>query len=354
MRTLLTIILVIYTTTIYSQKLSQINFNFTGAEQFYNLCNKEAVTDGDIENMLNMECYRNMFGYLVNNWGKNYNKELYDNIFKTCFIPNKHSLKPENSNHKWILNYISKLKNNPEKIKRYIETIKPHLDQEIILKRTFSYLPKSTKEDTVNIYFVVGLNQGCASEHGVFIDNYRATDEYKIKRYTLPWIAHESHHYYRSQFNKTDNQINDKHPELFQAFYWLETEGFAEMAGSIHKDFIGYINSKKNRNQIYRDFSKNIDSINITLTKYFKDECSGKDILNVLSPPGKRNIYHETGHLMAYYIESAFGRDVLIKQIGKPIEFVLMYNLAANKLNQSDSIPVFDSFVTDKLIALIT
>jgi hypothetical protein len=350
MKTLLTLTLLLCTITTYTQQKSNVNFDFTGAEQFYNLCKKEVVTESDIENMLAQECYKNMFGYLVNNWGKDYNQTLYDNIFKSCFIPNKHTLKPENSSHKWILNYVTKLKNNPDKIKSYIETTKPHLNGKEVLERAFRYLPETTKNDTVNVYFVVGVNQGCGSKHGVFIDNYRTTNEYKVKKYTLPWIAHESHHFYRAQFNQTDTPFMNNHTELFQAFYWLETEGFAEMAGNIHEDLIGYISSEKNKNQIYRDFSKNINSLNKVLNSYFNNKCNGKDIINVLSPPNSRNIYHETGHLMAYYIQEAFGKDILVKQIGKPLEFVLLYNKAATKLNRPDKIPTFNNFVSKNLI----
>ena len=333
---------------------SKINFDFSGAEKFYELCKNKNVDSIHIEELLALKSYKYLLAYLKSNWGKHYSINLYRNMLQVCFMPKKYKILDKYTDDKWILRYLLKLKQNPEIIRDYISTVKSNLKEDEILKRTKRYLPENITENQINVYFILGVNQGCASEDGVFIDSYYDITVDKVNKYLIPWIAHESHHFFRSQFNELYNDLETQHPNLFQAFYWLETEGLAEMAGNIHKNLPYFINSNENKNDIYRNFNTYILQLNRELKDYFANSSDGKKLLAVLNPPDLQNRYHEVGHLMAYYIEEVFGKEVLIDQIGKPLDFVLKYNEAAIKLNNYDGIPGFDTDVILNLKMLST
>jgi hypothetical protein len=334
---------------------SKISFDYSGAEKFYDLCTSEQkVNESDIDDLLGSKPYQQLFDYLKFNWGDFYNEALYRHMFQLCFLPDQHTLDPKFADGKWILRYLQKVRQNPELIKKYIATVNDNISDTEILKRAKTYLPKNTKEQQIIVYFIIGVDQGCASKEGVFIDHYYDISAEKISSSLVPWIAHESHHFFRSQFDGLSIPWKQKHPELFQAFYWLETEGLAEMTGSIHPNLPKFIQSEKNKNKIYLNFSKYIHQLNKSMSNYFNEIGDAKEILEVLHPPKGRNTYHEVGHLMAFYIEKALGREVLVNQIGKPLEFILSYQQATLKLKIFEDAPSFDSVLIQKLEALIS
>lgn len=345
---LLLFIFVLSNSIVKSQ--SKINFDYNAALKFYSLCQKQNVKESDVHELLSLEGYDNLWKYLKHNWGEQYNKELYTNMFLSCFIPNKYKIKDKYQEHSWIYRYLCKMKKNKHLIKEYLNCFKQHISEETILKKAKNYLPNNVKDKIVNVYFVIGVNQGCACKHGVFIDSYYKTTDKKIKKYTEPWIAHETHHFFRSQYDTIPNNWKHKNSDLFQAFYWLETEGLAEMVGNIYPDLIFHINSEKNKNKQYKNFKNIIKSLNTKLTDYFNKKITGKEIVKILDDRKGNHNYHETGHLMAYYIEKAFGRNTLIKLIGKPINFVLKYSEAAKLLK--NNLPSFNNYVMKQLTNL--
>lgn len=349
MKRILPIFILVFVTLSSVQSQSKINFDYSGAEKFYELCTtRHEIKDADIDDLIKSKPYQQLFKYLKSNWGDFYNEELYHHMFRLCFLPDQYTLDPQFEDGKWILTYLQKIKQNPELIKKYIATVTENISEFEILKRAKTYLPNNIKENRVDVYFVVGVNQGCASDAGVFIDHYYDISPEKVDTSLAPWIAHESHHFFRSQLNHIPDSWK-QHPELFQAFYWLETEGLAEMAGSVHENLPEYIYSEKNKNNIYRDFNKYIQELDESMYNYLAQNGDGKKILEVLNPPKGRNTYHEVGHLMAFYIEEALGRDVLVKQAGNPLQFIFTYQQAALKLQKPDKIPALSETLIGEL-----
>ncbi len=332
------------------QARSNISLDFSAAEKFYEFATRTSeINVSEIDDLMNSEAYQNLFRYLTHNWGKAYNQELYTQLFKATFMPEQYQLDEKYAYGKWLVSYMNKLRKNPEPIKNYLQVIKDNFDEKKVLSCAFSYLPEETKNDDIKIYFVVGVRQGCASEYGVFIDNYSELKPENVDKYIHPWLAHESHHFFRAQFNKMPKAEMQKHPKLFQSFYWLETEGLAERAGSIRADLFAYMQSENCKNDVYKNFAAYLKEFNSALESYLLDKAPDSVLIESLQPQQERNRYHEMGHVMAYTIEKVFGKKVLLAQIGKPLQFVLYYHKAAKKLDQTDLIPPLSEEVVKKL-----
>lgn len=336
-----------------AQNTSTIRWNFDTATTFYTLCNNPHPQEVDIEKYLATEGFQQLLLYLEKNWGTNYNQNLYRNILLHIFLPEKYPKTQQIESYSWLIKYFQKYRKNPNAISAYLDTIKPVLESKIVLEKVFLYVPKTTKSKEVPVYFVVGVNQGCASNSGVFIDNYKPTTASKAKKYLLPWVAHEAHHFFRSQFDGEEKEFEEKHPKLSQAMYWLETEGIAERVGALEYDLDKYLKNNPKRSTVYKQFPAQMNQLQEAILRYSKDFKNGEELLQILQPNNKPNIYHQMGNRMAFLIEEHRGRDILISLLGKPFSFFEAYQEVARELNQHHRFPFLSAknwkFIKDKV-----
>jgi hypothetical protein len=348
------VFLLIYFSIIQSvSSQSIVKLDFSVAENFYLLCQKPEPNKSEIKALLNSEPYQNLFHYLEHNWGQEYNQELYEKMLLNTFYPNEYKLSNYENKFSWIKRYFEKVRKDKNVIPKYIEVVKNTINSETILKRVKTYLPKNTKIKVVPVYFIIGVNQGCASEAGVFIDNYKLTDSTKVKKYLEPWIAHEVHHFYRADYNHYSMDLEKNHPEVFQAFYWLETEGIAERVGALEFDLDQYLSKNPKTSERYKSFPEQMKKLQKSLIEYSKNKTSDNSITLLLSPKNSQNIYHEMGNRMAYTIEKELGKKQLIKCLGKPLYFFEQYQKAAQQINNYEKYPFLHKNELKKLLKIL-
>ncbi|MCV6630566.1 MAG: hypothetical protein OIF50_12005 [Flavobacteriaceae bacterium] len=322
-----------------TQPTSSVELDFTAAEAFLELCQTDTPQPSQIYDLLELPAYTQLFVYLKNNWGKQYNKDLYQKMLLACFLPEQYPLQPEHKKHQWIWRYFQKMKNNKAQIAPYIHMVRTHLNTNTVMQRLLAYLPQKPKPRAIPIYFLLGIKQGSASAAGVFIDNFQPTTPANIKKYLEPWIAHEVHHFFRADYNHLAESCFDRQPKLCQALYWLETEGIAERVGALAYDLEHYLHQNPKQASRYMPFVPTMKKFQNQLWNYTQNPTNAQSLIDLLQPKQGPNLYHEIGHKMAFLIEKQLGREQLLLCLGKPKQFFLQYQYAATAYAKPDAYP---------------
>ena len=340
-----------------AQDKSKVIFDFSGIEAFIDLCETPNVDTVKIDQMLSLPAYQGMIDWLTENWWSDLDEAAFRNIFRAVFIPTKYTIEERYNRFKRVIKHIQWAKENYCDLRNYIAAIKPGLNSQKVIERTKAFLPKDIPDGSFPVYFVVGLTQGSASEKGTFIDSEYKLLEGDPDKYLLPWISHELHHTWREKLPTEEDVVDSVYTGIEYAFYWLETEGIAEMVGFTENDLDEYVEHEAERKskgekvsyriQNYLDVNKHLKNLNDAVKRIFTGNYDNPvdDVVVTLVPPNSNNVYHEVGHKMAYIIDKTLGRDALIKCVGKPKEFILAYQQSAERINNPEKVYIFDKDV---------
>ncbi|MCW8850089.1 MAG: hypothetical protein OQJ81_08955 [Melioribacteraceae bacterium] len=324
-------IIIILAITISNLAFSQgrnSNFEFSGIHQFWEIVKSFKA---------NREPTRNEWNKLFNTPGykvlvsSEFTEDFFKNNFRLVFNPNnKKELEAElksgrNSHH---LNHYIKVRDNKDKIRDQLKKLQSNRYNSDALKKTLEYLPQNRVSDYPPVSFVIFESNGRGSSP--IVVDLAASIEWDF----MGFLSHEYHHWYRNrQIQINLNSVSDDDRDIVQALSLIEAEGIADMvdkkdwytkpSNSISEYARGYLQYVQSTPHI-------INQIDLTLQQILKNPQNKKyyanKILNMLPQRG-----HTTGYFMARLILEHFSNKELVKCVGNPFEFILLYDKASIK-----------------------
>lgn len=246
-------------------------------------------------------------------------------VFKPGEAKNLELALKSNINKHHLLHYI-KVRDNKEKIREQYKKLKRNKENRIAINRTIQYLPQRRVKKYPPVSFVIFESNGRGSSP--IVVDLAASIEWDF----VSFLAHEYHHWYRArqlQFNYS--KVTADEIDIVNALSLIEAEGIADMVDK--KDWYTKPNSAISdyAKRFIQDVGRTssiiyyIDQALVQISKnpYQKSEV-GKRILNVLPQRG-----HTTGYFMARLILEKFNKNELVKCVGNPFKFLILYDKAA-------------------------
>ena len=323
--------LIIFIITLSSLAFSQgrnSNFEFSGITQFM-----EIVKTFEANREPSSSEWNKLFktpGYQVLLTGE-FTEEFFKKNFRLVFNPNyKNELEAELKSGKNIhhLNHYIKVRDNKDKIRDQLKNLQSNRYNSNALKRTLEYLPQNRVSDSPPVSFVIFESNGRGSSP--IVVDLAASIEWDF----MGFLSHEYHHWYRNrQIQINLNSVSYDDMDIVQALSLIEAEGIADMVDK--KDW--YTKPSNSISEYARGFLQDvqrtphiINQINLTFEQINKNPQNKRyyanKILNMLPQRG-----HTTGYFMARLILEHFSKRELVKCVGNPFEFILLYNQASIK-----------------------
>jgi hypothetical protein len=319
------IILFLSSNVLLSQNRNS-NFEFSGIAQFWKIIkilesNREP-SQNDWSKLFNTPGYKVLLK-------DEFTRDFFEDRFRLVFMPVKSenlsdALKSGRDLHH--LNHYIKVRENKEKIREQHNKLRRNREHNTALKRTLEYLPQRRVSDNPPVSFVIFESNGRGSSP--IVVDLAASIEWDF----VSFLAHEYHHWYRSrQMQINLNKVDFKDRNLVNAFSIIEAEGIADMIDK--KDW--YTKPSNAISDYARRFIYDvqrtpsiihyIDQALIQLSKHPEQiSIIGRKIFDNLPQRG-----HTTGYFMARLILEKFSKRDLVKCVGNPFEFILLYSKAA-------------------------
>lgn len=292
-----------------------LNLYDKGLFQFIELCNKNVITESDIDELLNNKSYSKTIELMGLNWGIG----LFDDwkkIFKAAFLGNKEDL---NKIQSLCVDHIIKAKNDYKKLtslsNRIIEVIN---NKEFInIAKEYAFIDNM---DSIDVHLLIfGPNAG--GNQAIIMDAF-FLEPFEDKEITRI-LAHELHHIIRSK-HEVEYKAESNFEEILQMAYWFESEGTAnlcnfEETNKLYEMF-GYIEKGSTMH-----FLNNIDvlmkDMNNLIVDIYENQKSGKELYQYLFDNLK---FHAIGYHMALTIFK-FSQFALKSSVGDPLKFINLY-----------------------------
>ncbi len=304
------------------------NFEFSGIQQFWEIVksfesNREP-SSGEWNKLFKTPGYN----ILTSN---EFTEEFFKKNFRLVFNPNyKKELEAElkSGRNIYYLNHYIKVRDNKDKIREQLKKLQSNRYNSNALKRTFEYLPQNRVSDYPPVSFVIFESNGRGSSP--IVVDLAASIEWDF----MSFLSHEYHHWYRNrQIQINLNSVSDDDIDIVKALNLIEAEGIADMVDK--KDW--YTKPSNSISEYARGFLRDvqrtphiINQIDLTFQQILKDPQNKRyyanKILNMLPQRG-----HTTGYFMARLILEHFSKKELVKCVGNPFEFILLYNKASLK-----------------------
>lgn len=302
------------------------NFEFSGIHQFWEIVkifesNREPSTND----------WNKLFetpGYKVLTSGE-FTEEFFKENFRLVFNPKyKKELEVELKSGRNIhhLNHYIKVRDNRDKIRDQLKKLQSNRYNSQALKRTLEYLPQNRVSDYPPVSFVIFESNGRGSSP--IVVDLAASIEWDF----MGFLSHEYHHWYRNrQVQIKLNSVTDEDKDIVQALSLIEAEGIADMVDK--KDW--YTKPSNAVSDYARRYLQDvrftphiINQIDLTFQQIYKNPNNkkylGSKILSILPQRG-----HTTGYFMARLILEKFSKKELVKCVGNPFEFILLYDKAS-------------------------
>lgn len=262
---------------------------------------------------------------------REFNKNFFIERFKLAFMPSKKEelatkLKEEKGFWGQFLPHYVRAKNQRKLIEEQVAKLKSLDYVEAALEEAKKFLPESSIEDYPPLSFVI-FGPDARGYIPVVVDVLYAYDR---RDFFVSFIAHEFHHYYRSQY-----------------FPYAQEQNFIWVIGQIHGEGIAdQINIGKwfhnanlrpqyaEKNRPYMDWYAKSPEIIRKMGFLFeaafdhpeKKTELGQELRAIVPLSG-----HPTGFYMANLIIEELGKERLVKEIGNPFAFFRLYKKAADK-----------------------
>ena len=327
MKLIIIILFTLSTSLTFAQDRNS-NFEFSGIDQFWGIV-KTLESDREPNN----NEWNKLFdtpGYKVLTSGE-FNPEFFKQKFRLVFKP---SLKSELENELnsgrdiYHLKHYMKVRDNKEKIREQQSRLKSNRYNSSAIKRTLEYLPQNRVSDYPPVSFVIFESNGRGSSP--IVVDLAASIEWDF----MGFISHEYHHWYRNrQLQINLRKVTSEDRDIVEALSLIEAEGIADMVDK--KDW--YTKPSNAVSDYARRYLQDVQStphiinqIDLTFQQIAKNPKNkkylGSKILNMLPQRG-----HTTGYFMARLILEKFSSRELVKCVGNPFEFFLLYNKASIK-----------------------
>lgn len=304
------------------------NFEFSGIQQFWEIvksfeANREPSTI-DWNKLFDTPGYKVLTSV-------EFTEEFFKKNFRLVFNPkNKKELDLELKSGRNIhyLNHYIKVRENKDKIRDQLKKLKSVRYNSSAIKRTLEYLPQNRVSDYPPVSFVIFENNGRGSSP--IVVDLAASIVWDF----MGFLSHEYHHWYRNrQVQIKLNSVTDDDKDIVEAFSLIEAEGIADMVDK--KDW--YTKPSNAVSEYARRYLQDvrftphiINQIDLTFQQIYKNPKNkkylGSKILSILPQRG-----HTTGYFMARLILEKFSKRELVKCVGNPFEFILLYNKASIK-----------------------
>jgi len=340
-----------------------ITFDYSGAESAIKLLKMESINKTDIDLLLSSKPYQMMFKWTQHNFGGRGYREWQELFYYSLGVD---SIKPAyfDSLNGFLKNYFERmpgeiraLRDNPTKTEKNLYYLKSNLNNERIIQQATDFVGDNVQPLDFTVYFICGLGQAVAYDNFTCIDAAIMINDYNL---TESGIAHEMYHCLRNSLPFKQKNKEIAYDTLWQALYWLEDEGIAEMTSdstfSKHKEIadlykIEHPELKDRINKHLATYEKVDDYL-----KKFNNFIKEKIIINK-NLAGIESVLHnmeshQIGHKMAFCIYKNLGSSALKKCSGKPKDFLLTYQKAA--LKSDNKYFKFDQDVIDFIETLET
>lgn len=339
-------IIILITNILYSQGRNS-NFDFSGMDQFWKIVNifeaNREPSPNDWNKLFNTP------GYNILTNGE-FRKDFFIKNFRLVYKSSEKNnldnyLKSGNVSHH-ISHYL-KVKENKKLVEDQITHLKRKSFNKIAIDRTLEFLPQNRVNEYPPVSFLIFESNGRGSSP--IVVDVAASIEWDF----VSFLAHEFHHWYRNnqlQFNYSKIEKDDF--DIVKVLSMIEAEGIADMVDK--KDWFTKPNSaiSEYARGFIRDVGRTpsvIVRMDEILSNIYKNTDNKKSLsrslYNLLPQKG-----HTTGYFMASLILEKYSRSQLVKCVGNPFEFILLYNKSA-KIS-SGNYPTF-SDESIKLIAAL-
>ncbi|MEG2290469.1 MAG: DUF5700 domain-containing putative Zn-dependent protease [Clostridium sp.] len=322
-----------------------VNQNKKGIDDFINIFKSNSIIGRtDIEELFNSESHEKLVISIGKNVGLTEKKQWIDLFYEAYNL----NLKSEcyTGNDVVKINMISPIIwaiKNIDKLDDYTNRIIEIIDKNEYLEKTFEYLPTINHDININMNYYIFMYNASVYENDIFMDVAFATRLSEPQLNSL--LAHEMHHYLKDSID-ISTESKPEYKDVIRAICTLENEGTADMCSfhglcHLYEDF-GWM-EKGILNEVLNNSTEYINILNRKL----KDRLiNNDDTIKIYDFIMGNQIVHPLGYKMASDIENYLGIDVLKECTGKPLEFILKFNLS---FELSTGKKAFDQQVIDKL-----
>ncbi|OAA29432.1 hypothetical protein AT15_01795 [Kosmotoga arenicorallina S304] len=232
-----------------------------------------------------------------------------------------------------LVSYIESLKEKEREILSFAAEILPEEETiwNEVIERAREYLPENASFESFELFFTPMPRNARITPRSAYCDPLFALEVGKEGLISL--CSHLAHHIGRGsiakEFDFNPDSINDL---IVEKFVFLEAEGIANCVSDARN--LPTMNKLKEfRDKIEDEFSGYLDILQELYLGYHRGEYKG----NLESLKEKAWLLNSfivpAGCRMAFEIEKAFGREALVKTVGKPLEFLKLYQKAAEENN---------------------
>ena len=309
-----------------------LNLYDNGLFQFIELCNKNVITESDIDELLNNKSYNKTIELMGLNWGIG----LFDDwkkIFKAAFLNNKEDL---NKIQSLCVNHIIKAKNDYKKLISLSNRIIEVINSKEFINIAKEYATKRYRSNLINwgmLPFIISDEElPFDRDDYIFIPNAGGNQAIIMDAFFLePFedeeitriLAHELHHIIRSK-HEVEYKVELNFDEILQMAYWFESEGTAnlcnfEETNKLYEMF-GYI-EKGSTIHFLNNIDVLMNDINNLIADIYENQKSGKELYQYLFDNLK---FHAIGYHMALTIFK-FSQFALKSSVGDPLKFINLY-----------------------------
>ncbi|MFH1194457.1 MAG: DUF5700 domain-containing putative Zn-dependent protease [bacterium] len=316
-----------YNPAIYSQSSNyNPNLDFSAIEKFWEVVD---ILESDKEpsaklwdELFNTPGYKTLIQ-------SEFRKEYFIEKFTLVFKPSerkKLEVAIKTGIDFYHLDHFVKVKERRKELSVQVSKLKARKINEDVLNRTLNYLPQKSTGELPPVAFVIFENNGRGSDP-IIVDLLATI----IWDYTS-FLAHEYHHWFRNRQLKFDlTKVSKEETDLINALQQLEAEGIADQVDKkrwFTEPSTAYSQDARNFISLVSMSPEVIKQIDAILNSVYRNSTNLKTAgmqLRIAIPGGG----HTTGYFMASLISEQLGRSELVRCVGNPFKFLILYNNAA-------------------------
>lgn len=307
-----------------------INQNKDGISEFIKVFKSNSIIEkSKIEELFNTNSYEKLVKLFGNNIGLTEKKQWIDlfyeayslNLKSHCYTGNDVIKKNMIMPIIWAIKNIDELDNYTNKVINVI-------NKKEYLKKAMEYLPEINCDIRININYYIFMYNACVEENEILMDIGFANQFSDTQLNDL--LAHEMHHYLKDYGNISEEPKKECN-DVTRALFALENEGTADMCSFDSLSYIyehfGYMEKGK-LNKVLGNITNYIEQLNYKLEDKL---INNNESVSIYSFIMSDEIVHPLGYTMATQIKNFLGIKELIQCTGKPLQFLIKFNIAFEK-----------------------
>lgn len=306
-----------------------VNQNKDGINDFIKVFKSNSIIKkSDIEQLFNTNSYEKLVRLFGKNIGLTEKKQWIDlfyeaynlNLKSDCYLGNDVIKKNVIAPVMWAIKNIAELDSYTNKVISITE-------KKEYLKKAFEYLPAINCDIKINMNYYIFMYNACVDGNEILMDIGFANQLSDIELNDL--LAHEMHHYLKDYVNS--EKPKKGYDDVTRTLFTLENEGTADMCSFDSLNYIYEHFGWMEQGLLKNILENSIDYIEQLNCKLKEKLINNNDSISLYEFIMNNQIVHPLGYTMATQIKNYLGIEELKRCTGKPLQFLLKFNLAFEK-----------------------